>query len=1278
MEQDAEVVAPQTILRARIALLSTAIGGPDYNSKLVPPPYKLGDDCLACLKDLKRWFKLVDDQQNRWDVAMATAEYKILVDDLLPILIDWENKCSLAAKLNKQSGGSGNETVSQNNHFKNKAYHDKIALNCLQLLVLMTWPLVLTDQSTSDQVNFYSDLKKHQLIYKKAILTMENGKTLKAVLRLAFDVIKLDRLHRTARDNMVLKLVLHFFRNVIAIEPGELTITTKKRSNKGINTTDTLPPNISLDDISLDATINSFHRNKVFNLFLTMGSSISTEFDQDFINLPLLEIMFYLTKDVNQTKLLTTGKRDNKDLNEKDNDRNDNRHLTITGVELSDLLKKEHQLKKHMIQNTSSRHSRFGALLSIKTPDNGRLTVSGGQSLHNDGMALQKLDNRKKWNKRVMQDRDNLIIEGLPNNLLNSNSNAAVLHEQTRKHFRKFVEYFIDSSFDNLLKSITNHFTTEQDRMVSLEQIEYLLFFSWFVKFQRLRCQINKDSKLSDISSVYNETSFILMCSLLRSSYDEKNWIVLHASMIAFNEFLIFTYDSKDSDDVEEIEYILSRLFSDDRIQLLTNLPKIASKHSVNFMKAAITLTHSVLKTLQEYSEDENGLVVEGKKRRKKKSNNFATEDIQNAMETYDIGRDEALEMLSSSTASVQVNFKRVQNSYMTESVMDTYVKFLERFRELDDDSIKKVFSFFYRVSVDAREESLLFRIDLIILLRDLLSNDGVPRMYKSRKHIDNFTEYLLSKLKKRLKESPAWYVAILFPSLHDSEVGYYQKYCEKRQSKKDTFHGAPPSYFRSIPDQESLEPAALKDIHVGILVSTLIDDGKLELIEKLVQNLSKTIDIFKSWISVNVNDGNDLQNPPNEIFNSNDDNLKEALILDKDFRALLQLVGYKIPLNREDTCYLPGDLDVVQLSEYLSMIEKYMSTPFQTPNGQPSSSYLVRPKANRQFNNIDDEDGWLSNEEYDYNEDGIVRDEDADANEDNDYFKDLDSMKERTEGRNMSKGLAKSKKKSKSKKKTSKSNLPSFDIDNDDTTGRKKHRLTISSKEFISDSEDENDDINPIFFENEMYMRWLLDKHNGQLPEEKFALFGKFTSERIANSGSIINDYSSLFGGAIPDISSIGNNQNSSTQPDRSLISFSNKIDTPPVRTENSQLSNDENITKMMPEMNNKDSSDEEIEDLSNLDTDLSDDDVNNSDDNSSLSSNEDTEATEITRTDRTSIETSVTEQDMNDNLVTGKLISKRSHERNYSDDEESMEDISIPRKKARILMDVDDDDDE
>ena len=46
----------------------------------------LGDDALACLKDLKRWLKLYDEKTNRLDVARCLAEANLVIGDLLEIL----------------------------------------------------------------------------------------------------------------------------------------------------------------------------------------------------------------------------------------------------------------------------------------------------------------------------------------------------------------------------------------------------------------------------------------------------------------------------------------------------------------------------------------------------------------------------------------------------------------------------------------------------------------------------------------------------------------------------------------------------------------------------------------------------------------------------------------------------------------------------------------------------------------------------------------------------------------------------------------------------------------------------------------------------------------------------------------------------------------------------------------------------------------------------------------------------------------------------------------
>ena len=49
----------------------------------------LGDDALACLKDLKKWLKLYDEKANRLDVARCLAEANLVQGDLLEILGAW-------------------------------------------------------------------------------------------------------------------------------------------------------------------------------------------------------------------------------------------------------------------------------------------------------------------------------------------------------------------------------------------------------------------------------------------------------------------------------------------------------------------------------------------------------------------------------------------------------------------------------------------------------------------------------------------------------------------------------------------------------------------------------------------------------------------------------------------------------------------------------------------------------------------------------------------------------------------------------------------------------------------------------------------------------------------------------------------------------------------------------------------------------------------------------------------------------------------------------------
>lgn len=1113
-----------TILKARIALLATAIGGPDHTSQLDPPPYKLGDDCLACLRDLKRWFKLVDDQQNRWDVAMACAEYRILIDDLLPILIDWDTKSSLASKLARKDKDS-TEPV-----FRNREYYNNIALNCLQLMVLMTWPLVLTEQSSSHQVSLYTDLKKHQLSYKKEILLTDNGRVLKAANRLAVNVLKINKLDRTPRDNMVLRLVLHFLRNLLAIEPGELSISPKqKASNRGINPMDMLPPGVSMDDISLNTVISAFHHNKVFGLLLTLSSSPAGEFDLEFINLPIMEVLFFMTKDISHQAFHRVSSAPSESSKEDE--------CSTTGLQLTQLLEKERRLKKIVVQNTSTRHSRFGALLSIQTPDKVRLTVSGSQNLLDDSSALKKLDNRKKWKKRVATKQNDFLDRGLPNTLLNSESKSVHLRSSTLKSFMVFLKSFIDSAFNIVLRRITSHFTTELDEMTDLQQIQYLLFYSWFLSYNREQSKVDESFDVTCVSVAVEETTFILVSSLMRKGYEEKNWIVTHAAMVAFNELLLLMNDDalKFTDNAG---FILSRLFSNDRIQLLVNLPKSALRNSLQYMRSCVHLTHTALKTFEAYDSDSK-LKIIGKEKHNP-NQEFTETDVTALMQSEGLDRDEALEVLTSTIKEHTVKFEKVLRCYMNEPTIDSYVSFLQRFRELEDEDLKRGLTFLHRVLIQETEQSLLFRIDLIVLLRDMLSSQGLSKASRVKKHVENLSNYYLRSLRKKLEKSPAWFAGLLFPLLHDSEVGFYQKYGEAKIIKKTAFYAVLPSRFKPIENEAELPSSHVLDLRFGILVSSLIDDGKQELLEGLIKHLRNLL--------ANRFSNHSQEDAENELQGRydlrRDTGLShDSLCFDKDFRALLALLGYHLPSNIKEACRIPRNISIGELEENVQRIEKYMSTPFETPNGLPSSSYLIRPKINRDTG-LEEQDGWQSNEEYDYNDPGIVPDDENDMIDDNGYFDSLQIHKmSKPHDRHVAKGVAKTKRIQKKKKATkiSRTNLPTFDV-NDDIVRKERAQTLQFSKEIISDSDDD-DVVNPIFFENEMYMRYLLDRHGGQLPDSKYAEFGKFAAERMANNGKTVTDFSELFGRDVSDITDLRKQDLSKASPDRTLFTLSSRI---------------------------------------------------------------------------------------------------------------------------------------
>lgn len=505
LSSDTSKTRTQHVIKAHIASLVSALGGPDHTSETFPPPYRLGVNALAVLKDLKRWLKF-DKASKKWDVALACAETGLIANDLLNILYQWE--------MSYQNGQIFSE---------NKIYNDRIASLCLELLVPLTWPLQLIDHESSvNQVQNYQKLRNHQLLYKKQLLSFHGGIVFKAMVRIVIPIISKPKFNRLVRDNSMLNLCVLFFRNVLSIAPDNTSYSlgksSKSRSNKTLQPVLSLPADVSMEDISLSAVISVLDDNKVLKFFLTLFAGLRKEFDDEILGFGCLECLYYLTNGVKISSLLyynsgdahahshsqNIQKRTTLDPNAGDArstaippaaanavtlaNPNPKQTVTSAGSELQDLLKKENKLKTRFIKDSASRHSRFGSLLSLDTIETGRLTVSGQKALMSTEKTMERLNETKRWKAQAQR-----IANSSESDEFNNENKVQYLSSHAQQILAQFAETFIDGGFNQFISVIGKKFHGEEK--IDLHCIQYCLVTAWFLQYERTRKDLAKKQK---------------------------------------------------------------------------------------------------------------------------------------------------------------------------------------------------------------------------------------------------------------------------------------------------------------------------------------------------------------------------------------------------------------------------------------------------------------------------------------------------------------------------------------------------------------------------------------------------------------------------------------------------------------------------------------------------------------------------------------------------------------------------------------------------------------
>lgn len=916
------------LLKAHISVLVSALGGPDHTSS--DNNYKLGHDALACLKDIKRWLRAVDERNGSYDVAMACAECGLVQNDLIVILCQWDRPP---------------RGTTRSRHI------DKVMLACLELLVLLTWPVDVNRNTLFKDFTTKSNNRRAQLGYKHLILTYRGGQTLKAVIRLGIGALKKSKEDREARDLSILRLILFFVRNLLYIEPLPLV-----KGQKAVANASNIPNGISPEDISLQALIAVFEKSNVFLFLNSIASSVLKNIMEESFGLLTIECLCLLTRGVAPQEILLIHQQNSSSS-----------LVTVppassaAGLELLDLLGEESRRKKNQKNAMSTRHGRFGTLLSIQNSQNASyFAVSGQKALGSTYDTLAKLDSSKQWRKTSAFKYDSNSYVRRQNVYLGSPSS---------RFFATFINQMLESgSFNNLLDFVGRHLTNLAtgsnlgkngllDAIDPHELSSYFLTIAWFFRFKRernafyshaqQRPHTSEDSlDYGSIGSALSEINFILLISYFRSSFEAKDHDSLHVAMICMKEMLLISNsvfcrkktqrelaletEADVNEDRELAEGIIRKLFSQQQfLNLCSNLPKTASKHSPEYLATAVSVVHILLKCLESLANEDVHLFLKTRRKMKKlgKRNGLNGEMDRQHWHLIDKGSDEEEdeEEIRFITHERKLDYKKTELSFFHPDTISTHIDYLERFEDLSHEEIKVGISFFHRLFVTHKDYSALFRLDFMFLLNSLQAY--LPKSSSISRHVDEFVIYFMKKLKLALERFPTA-IEMLFPRFENRELKAFLSSGDLKtpsgpdSGKSSTSKLPRNSYFdedelqpKAAPTLRFIDEAKSLDEKIGILVYHILKKKNatnfLKTLAKELERIANLLAASVSVISLRLNLGN-----------------RRLLISDPHIRLLLWSIGFELPFLQNDETVLKSDCTietVVQAGESLnSWISKH------------------------------------------------------------------------------------------------------------------------------------------------------------------------------------------------------------------------------------------------------------------------------------------------------------------------------------------------------------------
>ncbi|KAI9060063.1 timeless-domain-containing protein [Trametes sanguinea] len=954
---DEPYIDRRAILEPPIKSVVDALGG--YENGV----YRLGDECYGCLKDLKKFWRKDDTDDDR-TVARIFWATGVLSNDLVPILLETAGK-GLA--------------------------EDKRAIACVDLLTAMTWPIDLAEELKElddefDRGTDYTQLLYAHLNYKAALL---RPGVFQALLAVTLPCLAREPKERKERDMQIVNVVLHLVRNLAFIKDP--------------------PPNMygSADQAEFSTLqsklVKRLSESHFTDLLLTIASNASDAMFNQW-NTVVLEIFYLLYRGIKPSSLANDqAKVDILIL-----------ALNRSTKALQSLLAVEDQRKREFARKATSRHSRFGTTISVmlnskkaKPPtDEGPAQDATNPDVDAGPSRAYVLHKQQALNKDsgsaldMISAKKHRASRGKKVDELGRDDNLSL---DARVILQNLARSFTESCFNPLLASLLKDIKAERPKITEKDHLRLLFVTKWFLEFflyERVRQSESSRWKFGLVAEVIDRSWIVWVLRRMREAQEEKPklWTELQAGIECLTQFMliidamassppappnasdagpdVFSEADRDAEeDVAEAARLLQQqiVYNGEVLDIAFESIRTYKEgtQSLAYLDATVHLAYSLLRTLEKWSkrQGKGEMYVRRKAKPKKKRAGKTTEEGEGVP---DVEEEEPQQEEEEVIDETMFTFDQFEQRFVHSDVTHALLVYLGRYKEFTSlEQMKRVVSLMHRQAVKQKAEGLYFMVSTLYLFKEILAEEKSLPKEQPYKDLVALINYILRKFFKSVAEDSFLVVEAFFPK----NRGHWKQFSSLELDQVGKRPERQPFDSRFPPDVQVKKGYTLSE-QIGIVVAELVNKEQRNLVEwtkqilslaiayrqKIIDDVdgapSKTIDLS------GVDSGNESdvdamlgRRPPSAeaLAKINDylipyvsDEEAEAANKNPHLKLLFRLCNFKVldeDADELEWC-IPSVILPVELKRTLSTIDRFLETPIDLQGKSPSE--LITKKRRR------------------------------------------------------------------------------------------------------------------------------------------------------------------------------------------------------------------------------------------------------------------------------------------------------------------------------------------